>query len=310
LLSSFWSGIADQLAQRWISVLVAPAFVFWVSGLLAFVTSSADRRAYVGRLGSDALAQGTPVQVALLVAGLIGLLASGMLVKSATLPLIRLMEGYWPRALSGVRKVLTNRLEARVTRWDAAYQPLARKYAAQTLTAEELETYIDLDEKLNSLPADQTRWMPTRLGNILRAGESRPYEKYRLDSVTCWPRLWFVLPNDVREEISRARSSLDDATATVAWALLFIAFTLFAWWAPFVGAAVALFAYTQVLSAATLYGQLTEAAFDNYRADLYRNLRFPLPANSGDEVRQGEAITQFLRRGPASTVAYTTESQS
>jgi len=44
-------------------------------------------------------------------------------------------------------------------------------------------------------PAESDRHMPTKLGNILRAAELRSKDKYGLDAVICWPRLWLLLPD-------------------------------------------------------------------------------------------------------------------
>ena len=79
--------------------------------------------------------------------------------------------------------------------------------------------------------------MPTRIGNILRAAETRPYDHYGLEAVIVWPRLWLVLPDSARQELSTARASLDSSVAAVIWALGFCAFAPLAWWAAPVGLA-------------------------------------------------------------------------
>jgi hypothetical protein len=51
--------------------------------------------------------------------------------------------------------------------------------------------------------------MPTRFGDILRAAEFRPRDKYGLDTTVCWYPLWLLLPAEVKQEISQARLELD-----------------------------------------------------------------------------------------------------
>ena len=78
--------------------------------------------------------------------------------------------------------------------------------------------------------------MPTSIGNILRAAERRPADKYGLDAIIVWPRLWLLLPEATRTELRAAYGSLDLATATVIWGVLFCAFAPFTWLAVPAGA--------------------------------------------------------------------------
>ncbi len=70
----------------------------------------------------------------------------------------------------------------------------------------------------------------TPIGNILRAAERRPADKYGLDTITVWPHLWLLLPEDNRQELRAARTSLDTAVAAATWGLLFCVFTPFTPW--------------------------------------------------------------------------------
>src|SRR5262249_9746917 len=140
--------------------------------------------------------------------------------------------------------------------------------------------------------------MPTRLGNILRAAEGQPGDKYGLDAVICWPRLWLILPGDVREELVRARIRLDSAVSACNWAVLFVIFTPWLPWAPAAGAAFAVAGYyVWVLDRSRLFGDLIDATFDLHRHALYQALRWPLPANPAAERRAGRALTDYLWRG-------------
>ena len=60
---------------------------------------------------------------------------------------------------------------------------------------------------------------------------------------SCGPRLWLLLPADTRSELSQARSALDSAVASLIWGLLFIGFTVLAWWALPVAVVVVLAMY-------------------------------------------------------------------
>ena len=93
-----------------------------------------------------------------------------------------------------------------------------------------------------------------------------------------------MLPDTTRQELLAARASLSTAVTVAAWGVLFCAFTPFTPLAIPIGLAVATVAVTIVLPArAQAFGDLIEAAYDLYRTGLYQQLRWPLPANPGEE---------------------------
>jgi hypothetical protein len=53
------------------------------------------------------------------------------------------------------------------------------------------------------------RLMPTRLGNALRAAEDRAGERYGLDTVTTWPRLFPLIPDKLAAGVIDLRNQLD-----------------------------------------------------------------------------------------------------
>lgn len=50
--------------------------------------------------------------------------------------------------------------------------------------------------------------MPTRFGNALRAMESYPRERYRMDAVLLWPRLIWVIPPEYHNMIDQSNNSM------------------------------------------------------------------------------------------------------
>lgn len=139
--------------------------------------------------------------------------------------------------------------------------------------------------------------MPTRLGNVLRAAERWPRDKYGLDALIVWPRLWLLLQQTTRKEIIDARARLDQAVIGLTWGVLIVGWEALAWWPVLVAAAVAAFLYRRAVVAAERYGDLVEVAFDLERTELYRRLRIPLPTESENEPSEGVALTQYLWRG-------------
>lgn len=166
------------------------------------------------------------------------------------------------------------------------------------LTPTQQEALARVRLALHNLPAN-TDLMPTRLGNILRTAERRPLEKYGLDAIICWSRLWLLLPEAAKKDLQDARADLNNAARLWLWSILFLVWAaLGAWWAVPLGILSALFAYYNwAIAAAITYGDLIEASFDLYRHLLYESLRWKLPADPNEERRVGQQLTEYLWRG-------------
>lgn len=291
MIERFWEHMGEALAGQWAARMWAPAFAFWGGGLLA----------YAWRHGWGALldwwaARSTPEQTALLVGALLGGAFSALVMERSQDSLLRAAEGYWPGLLRPLRFALARRWAKRIRHKEERWQALAEKCDAhpERLSPEEQSEYARLDAERAYLPVNTSHLMPTLLGNILRAMEEYPQVRYGLMAGVCWPRLWLLLPQEARQEINTARARLNEAARLFGWGLLFVAWTVWAWWAALVGLAAAALAYRWMVLAALVYGDLVRAAFDLYRDALYEALHWP---KGEDERQSGEALTQFLWRG-------------
>ena len=296
MLDKFWEAAGEKLANRWASISV-PAVVFWLGGLLCWISGSGgtgDLRKVADWAGK----QSAPVQIVVLVTALLGVAASGVIVQRLATVGLRLVEGYWPPFVSRFTKWRTAAVAAKAGRLESRYQELAGPvHEAKSVTPAERAEYAAIDQQLRRFP-DNGDYLPTKTGNIMRAGERRPAEKYGLDAVVVWPRLWLLLPDSTRGELAQARSALDSAVAALIWGVLFFGFTALTWWAAFVAIAVVLTIYLYwIPDRAAVFADLLESAFDIHRGLLYRSLRWPLPGNPRDERVSGRRITLYLMRG-------------
>jgi hypothetical protein len=297
VLGKFWEGVGGKLADRWTAVSV-PALVFWFGGLLAWAHSRGGLH-HLTTLTSWLDRQTTPTQVAVLLGVLLGVAASGVIVQQLATPVLRLLEGYWPNWLSPLRRWLIARVQRRGAADDTAWQQLVSVILPPaTPTAEQLSAFARLDQRRRRRPNTANRYLPTRIGNILRAAETWPTDKYGLDAVIVWPRLWLVLPDSTRQELLAARAALDSAVAAAAWGLLFCVFTPWTALVLPIGVVVAAVAVTLWVPArAEVFGDLVEAAYDLHRIDLYQQLRWPPPTNPQMEHSHGNQLTTYLWRG-------------
>jgi hypothetical protein len=298
-MDKFWETAGAKLADRWMAVS-APALVFWLGGLLAWTHGHDGTHRITNWLDK----QGPPAQVLTILIVLLGVAGSGIAVQQLVTPSLRLLEGYWPGWLEPLRAMRIRHVERKAKAEHAEWQELAPAVFASSAapTREQLKRMTRVDERMRRRPRSAIHYMPTRIGNILRAAETWPLDKYGLDTVTVWPRLWLTLPDNTRKELEKSRTALDAAVSSSVWSVLFLAFSA---WTP-LAIPAALIVTTIILvhvlpSRAEVYADILEASFDLHRMALYQQLRWPLPTNPQEERGLGLLLTAYLRRGSDAT---------
>lgn len=171
------------------------------------------------------------------------------------------------------------------------------------------ENNADYRRKYHEFPADDDKLLPTRLGNALRAAESYSGadERYGVDAVFFWPRLYLVLPDVARDLIEDARSSLDQmlvvTTLSVLLSLVALGMGIAGSVSPRVWVSVALgslvlalLTYRSAVRAAVTFGNIVRSCFDLYRRDLLAKWGFALPATLDEERALWKAVAQQMYR--------------
>ncbi len=147
--------------------------------------------------------------------------------------------------------------------------------------------------------------MPTQFGNILKNSERYPSDRYGLDSVVVWSRLYHLFPDRFIQIIAEAKGSVDFmlviSTLSGIFALISGGYLLIVkasgwlfllcFWG---GLAVAWLAYRGALASAVLYAQQIKTGFDLYRHELFKQMHLKLPHNLKDEKEQWKKVDQFL----------------
>jgi hypothetical protein len=232
---------------------------------------------------------------------------SGLVGRGAALPVVRFAEGYWPDRFDRVCDWLIARAERRTAAEKHRLNELRESF--DSLTPRELREYAKLDELLEiSTPKHDP--LPTKLGNVLRAAENQPADRYGLNTLVCWPRLWLVLPESTKQELTGTRNGLDRAAIIAFWGGVGLVWTAWTWLAIPIALITVHFAYASMLRAAATYGDLLVAAFDVHRRSLYNGLRWPLPSDPASELATGHEITQYLWRGSSKSVPQFTSAQT
>ncbi|MFD7609486.1 hypothetical protein [Streptomyces sp. NPDC059828] len=209
----------------------------------------------------------------------------GQLLAVARPVLMRCYAGHW----SDLRPLRPLRTALRV-----------RHLAAQRARrADDPEVFL-------TYPRTAQRTLPTRLGNVLRAAEEHG-DRYGLDAVIVWPRLYTVLPDPFLVSFAQAATAMQagvmvsflGAVFSVAGGTLAVLVLPGAGAACCVwgGAMVAILGYRGAVRAARPYAQLIRAAFDVHRLLLIEAMRLRLPTSPGEERAQWEQLTKLWYRG-------------
>jgi hypothetical protein len=296
MLTRFLDTVAGRLATEWIAISTQ-GLVFWAGGLVAVSASTGQSPL----TWSQEQQPNTRIFVA--VAAALAVVLSGAAVRRLTPTVLGLLEGYgWP---SWPRRAMTARQQRRRQRLRARWEALRAELdddGGHDAAPNKYDDLVRTDTALRRIPAAPRRQLPTWVGNTLRAAESRPYEKYGLDAVKCWPHLWLLLPAETRGQLAATRAALDSAVSALIWAAAFVIWTPWSWWAaPVAVVAVAVLHRGPLRTSCAAFADVLEAAFDLHRFALYTALRWPVPGNPAQEREQGKQLTTYLWRGSDAT---------
>ena len=293
MLDKFWESIGSNLAERWLEYIFGPAFLFWAGGLGLYAWRTGWQATLKEAQALTQFQQGSWLVLALLV-----LVFSSVLMQAIRFPILRLLEGYWPWPFNYLGLGIVALQKRSSQKKIAELRDLLKTLEdAGKLDVGQREKLTQLEMWAHSRPAKSNDLLPTALGNILRARERSPERKYGLDAIVCWPRLWPLLPENLRTDLANARSTLDHLVELWFWGLLFVLWVFWTPWAVAIGLLWMLMTYGMALQAVMAYGDLLETAFDLHRLSLYDALGWPRPTNSEEDKVLGAQMTEFLWRG-------------
>jgi hypothetical protein len=213
--SGFW---------RYVVAWLLPCAAF-LGGVLLTVYPSVKTLPILASIHSVASANTT---LGLFIFGGVTLGISALLALSYE-PIYRLWEGYtWPKRLFvfGRKRELKryrSLKEKRNAYLDQTEQE--RKTGNDDLAAYHSTRRALLGEESQQFPKYQEDFLPTRLGNGLRAAERYGDERYGLDTQTLWYELGNATPADLAEELNAARGVVDFfiSATTLSWLYALIA---------------------------------------------------------------------------------------
>jgi hypothetical protein len=210
---------------------------------------------------------------------------------------LRFLEGYWdgsPAApLARIGCARHRRLRRRL-------QGIVR---TTPQSEQEKRRWRRASRQLSQYPEERLL-LPTRLGNVLRAAEAKAGQRYGLDTVIMWPRLYPHVPDPLARALHETRNQLDTYASLcvsflVAGVILAAVLLTDGPWLAVPGATLAAgwIAYRAATTTAIKYGEAVAVAFDLYRFPMLDGLGFAQPSNLEEELRFNQELTRFFQSG-------------
>jgi hypothetical protein len=295
---TFFEELAKKLADRWVGLLVLPGALFALTaGLAARLgqahaldwpqVDAAAALASVGRLSGGA-------QAILVLVALLAVTGAGLAVQALAALTRALWLGRWPRMLA---RPQVRRRRLRWERLVAKRRELQDAYPADTRTPEQ-------QERIDHAAARITRFAlarpgrPTWLGDRLHAVERVALDRSGLDLTFGWSRLWLVLPDPARAEITAASSAFTSAIAVGTWGWPYLVLGVVWWPSAVLGAVVLLVGWARARPAVDDLAALSEAAVDLHGRALAVALGVADAESRGPLTPdEGKQISRLLRKG-------------
>lgn len=204
---------------------------------------------------------------------------------------VRLLEGYWGPGTT----------RATATKYLQLSQLARREKIESQLQRVGPSVQSQLEYQLRWFP-DPERLLPTRLGNILRSIEDNAGQRYGLNTIATWSRLYPLLSEVLRSQVDKARDEYDTSArlsaglGIVAGVAAVMLLPNGGWWriAPALLLSLSYMSYRAACAAARYYGTTVYAAFDLHRFDLLQKLGMDVPGSPDTQYVHNQALSGFF----------------
>lgn len=292
MFANVLNQITGKLDSRFALTLFFPSLIFWV-GLSAvyFAPSGVTTAVTTWR------AQNADIQTIQIIMALAWVTFFAYLLGNQLVWLTKQFEGYWD---------WLPWFGTRFANWRRKHYEHMLQWLAHNGSNESI--YYGFP-----FPNEPEELLPTRLGNILKNSERYSYQRYDMDAVLLWPRLYAILPESFVKSFGGAKASLDFMLIISSLSLLFcfttgvyLLWIQANWWLFLLcflgGFILAKLAYNSALEAAVTYGQLIKSAFDLYKDDLIKQLGYEQPKSVAEERKFWSQLHDLVYVGEASNL--------
>lgn len=334
------SSFLDKLGRNFLIATFIPSlgFVFILSHIFSPILPFQIKDSVAYLLTNEAVSENNQIWGTATFIFVLTLLL-GYTLRGLETFIYKTLEGYYLFRSSRWRKRQRKKALRRLTYIKAIDKHIS--YLQEVIThdpynkklGQQLDRYVQKSHNLKAeyrqdYPPQPQYIMPTRFGNILRAAEHYPEERYKMNAVTAWPRLIYAIDPDYYNQIDQSNNGLAFVVNSMVLSALLALMCLIAsihqfmvWgltksyeislnspqvlvefgWLYLGGVVffmgVAYFFYNASLPAAKQYGNMIRSAYDLFRFDLRKQLRLPLPADSDEDRQSWERWSEFVAVG-------------
>ncbi|MEU1550820.1 hypothetical protein [Nocardia sp. NPDC005745] len=302
-MGTFFQELAKKLAERWVTLLVIPGAVFLATAGIGVrlghrhALDYTRSRAFIAEVSAWIGRQSPGSQAVAMVAVLLAAAGVGLTVQAAAGATRTVWLGTWPRPLAPLQR---RRVDSRRRRWHARVDrrhTLQQNYPHHARTPEQQHQIDIAAARINDL-ALTTPGRATWMGDRIHALESIAVDRYGLDLTFAWSRLWLVLPETTRTEITAANAAFVAATATGTWAWPYLLLSTLWWPAAVIGVGIGVTGWVRARAAVADLTTLSEAALDLHGRDLATALGVAEADRTGPLTPdEGRDLTRIIRKG-------------
>lgn len=162
-----------------------------------------------------------------------------------------------------------------------------------------------MEERAKTFPDDELWLLPTGLGNRIRAFEVYPRVLYGFESITGWPRLLAVVPQEYREAIDSIKAQsdfwLNISFLSVLYFIIHLTITIyfglniFYEWLLLAPIGVAIVSYVKAKDRVVEWGEFVKSAFDVFLPALRKKMGFQIPTNIRNEKELWSAYSRAMQ---------------
>jgi hypothetical protein len=292
-VNAFLTELGKNLAGRWAAVLALPAAVF-VAVAAAAVVLGPSHALDIALLRTRVTA--APTGPALVWTAM-GFLAATAAVGLAVTALGDVVIGTWGATGTGLGRPFT---ALRHRRWHRAAAKADTAIRAVLADPDDRRTKARARRALLRRDAicEIEPNCPTWAGDRLRAAADRVRRGTGLDLTTTWPRLWLVLPDAARVEVTTVQERCASAARTPVWSLAYLVVGAYWWPALVPGLWLLSVSPRRIRRSVGVYADLVESSVDMHGRDVAYQLGFELTGRLTPEI--GAQMTEAFQKHQSS----------
>jgi hypothetical protein len=298
-MSGFLDELGKKAAERWLALLVLPGLL-WVATLLTALRLDQDVpinvSPLIGTVSAWTSTLTTPVVVALLAGFLLtsmgaGLVATGLgvFIRRVWVVTGRRRPARWLTAWRSHRWDLRNQQADQLVLTaiaSAAGAPSSGSGGSPVVTASPaLAQTLARRDAISLEPPSRPTWIGDRWQSTI----TRIHRAHGLDLTLAWPRLWTVLPDNLRTDITGAQTTYVTSSTLTGWAVLYLVPALYWWPAVLVSLITITTSLIRARTATNTLCLLVETAADFHTQTLAEKLNPPDP-------KVGHTINSHLQK--------------